>query len=969
MLLGAPMTETFAAAGTLAPTAFVATDTHELADGVKFILVKTGLSNPIATEEITTNTNKKTYATIKTGGSTTAVFEVYNFQANSMAATFQLKVNGKPFAMTVNSDAEAITAGTAANKIYTTFTVKAVDGKYELNDIEGIVVVDGTNNNKAIQTGSADAVPATLGKEYKADDLNEFNSTSTTLSFGAADVEGNVFSGLTPITLAGNNDTFEDGTYFVKGSKDDKTAFAGITSGTNAETTEAIAKKLTFVSITSAKWGLNTLTKGEGYKLEMVNGAAFFDADEPLAPKNAKFTLNEFDQLNCEGELSMTADLEIGDDDTKVMVVAVKASATDTKTYVTTINSTTSAFEEYINPQLGSNTYLAASDFLKTNAVSAYNVLFTSGEPVASGKQPYEYGRYLSVVVGSSGFELNATTPDSTNIHAPLSQWIATGFNGKYTLTLKSREGNQGLELQLKATDNAGEYTIEGGAGATSEIKNIVEEASDGTAINTLSKKTIKLVPVALTKNDGYLVLSKEEMSGAITLGFSGKSALAGEATYYLTPNAATPTAFKAALDGDATLKFTRVDDDKNVNLIENSYAYLDKDGKVMVDGKDSLYVPMYTLTYGSKPYYVKDNTLSLSDNKTQAGKYLFKEHISGKYGMAVIGSNVTNASNVADANAVSIKADDLTFEAGASLNNLKDNKFAYVSLELEDQNDYTTLEAVSRHATLENNLGAVSMQENKNGILEGILSVEPLTFWLDTADSEKTTPAFYISVGTGNNEDEVVTKAYNDEVRLFLFNPKDSATVYNEGSATISTDKKYILEGSTNLKAIFRPAALVAEDTLETVVDGELVTVVAKDADAAKGQVNGLSSFQFGIALADDDVEDEYVVKSRKNNAYLYSLNGKLGFTADKSSAMVFTLGEGDATANEAIAAEGVQVIGGQGAVTVQGAAGKVITVANILGQTIANQVAASDNVTIAAPAGIVVVAVEGDATKVVVK
>ena len=73
--------------------------------------------------------------------------------------------------------------------------------------------------------------------------------------------------------------------------------------------------------------------------------------------------------------------------------------------------------------------------------------------------------------------------------------------------------------------------------------------------------------------------------------------------------------------------------------------------------------------------------------------------------------------------------------------------------------------------------------------------------------------------------------------------------------------------------------------------------------------------------------------------------------------------------TANEAIEAAGVQVIAGKGTVTVQGAAGKVITVANILGQTIANQVAASDNVTIAAPAGIVVVAVEGEATKVVVK
>ena len=103
----------------------------------------------------------------------------------------------------------------------------------------------------------------------------------------------------------------------------------------------------------------------------------------------------------------------------------------------------------------------------------------------------------------------------------------------------------------------------------------------------------------------------------------------------------------------------------------------------------------------------------------------------------------------------------------------------------------------------------------------------------------------------------------------------------------------------------------------------------------------------------------------------YLKWMNGAIVVVPEIANADVYNLKatDEDPTANEAIAAEGVQVIGGQGAVTVQGAAGKVVTVANILGQTIANQVAASDNVTIAAPAGIVVVAVEGEATKVVVK
>ena len=99
----------------------------------------------------------------------------------------------------------------------------------------------------------------------------------------------------------------------------------------------------------------------------------------------------------------------------------------------------------------------------------------------------------------------------------------------------------------------------------------------------------------------------------------------------------------------------------------------------------------------------------------------------------------------------------------------------------------------------------------------------------------------------------------------------------------------------------------------------------------------------------------------SSDNNGEFINQGARFLFTAIDKSA--------DATANEEVAAADVTVIATQGAIIVKGAAGKVITVANVLGQTIANQVAASDNVTIAAPAGIVVVSVDGEATKVVVK
>lgn len=74
--------------------------------------------------------------------------------------------------------------------------------------------------------------------------------------------------------------------------------------------------------------------------------------------------------------------------------------------------------------------------------------------------------------------------------------------------------------------------------------------------------------------------------------------------------------------------------------------------------------------------------------------------------------------------------------------------------------------------------------------------------------------------------------------------------------------------------------------------------------------------------------------------------------------------------TANESIEASEVNVTAAAGAVIVKNAAGKKVAISNILGQTIATVVLTSDNETIAVPAGIVIVAVEGeDAVKTVVK
>lgn len=108
------------------------------------------------------------------------------------------------------------------------------------------------------------------------------------------------------------------------------------------------------------------------------------------------------------------------------------------------------------------------------------------------------------------------------------------------------------------------------------------------------------------------------------------------------------------------------------------------------------------------------------------------------------------------------------------------------------------------------------------------------------------------------------------------------------------------------------------------------------------------------------------------KNRGWLKYQNNVPVVTNDYEDAHVFTVDNTttDApTANEEISAGSVVVAGVNGAVVVKGAEGKNVIVSTILGKVVANEVVSSDNVTIAAPAGIVVVSVDGESFKVVVK
>ena len=143
---------------------------------------------------------------------------------------------------------------------------------------------------------------------------------------------------------------------------------------------------------------------------------------------------------------------------------------------------------------------------------------------------------------------------------------------------------------------------------------------------------------------------------------------------------------------------------------------------------------------------------------------------------------------------------------------------------------------------------------------------------------------------------------------------------------------------------------------TIETVYDYEL------DSDG-------------DFSTADKDDEDWKNGDGYYKRGYIKYHNGIPVVTPKASEAWVFDLeeltGEENApTANDEIAVSEVSVVAGNGTVTVKGAAGKQVVITNVLGQTIANTVLSSDNATINVPAGIIIVAVEGEAAvKAIVK
>ena len=248
---------------------------------------------------------------------------------------------------------------------------------------------------------------------------------------------------------------------------------------------------------------------------------------------------------------------------------------------------------------------------------------------------------------------------------------------------------------------------------------------------------------------------------------------------------------------------------------------------------------------------------------------------------------------------------------------------------------------------------------------LKAAYGVEDLTFWLDTAAYDNADPfKYYITRGVKATEETAAS-------RLFMYNAVDS---------TVSKLNKEYYTYGTAARVIFRTAEVFVKDTLfvptmdATAKIDTVSFAKGESADGLKHAVKaGIDNFQFSFEFA-GEAEGQYNIVCRDaknaNPSYVHNINGVLAMGA-KEDALVVAIEDAEApTANEGVEVSGVTVIAGNGNVTIAGAAGKKVVISNILGQTVANTVITSDNAAIAAPQGVVVVAVEGEkAVKAIVK
>ena len=647
------------------------------------------------------------------------------------------------------------------------------------------------------------------------------------------------------------------------------------------------------------------------------------------------------------------------------------------KNYLVTHNETGLSFET-TNSSLYDVTKLLKSE----DAPSIYTIQFASN---TYKEGYYETGKGQYLTVGVDQYGIDPLYANRFLLHSveqmkdgdPMFQFVVTAIDkDNETVTFTNRQTKHSVVVSLFENED-GTFTVYTN-NADLYVERYDYNVENGKIIfdkGSLQNAKVVLTPVTVEDKFASFV-NRADDAGLVTFELAKNIDDAPE--FYVgayrdkegnLPNISTSLIGYVDAKDLTQFELVKVDADYDDNIdkpfaVENSYVYKKGSRILTSTSKDSVAYYKYLVkafAEGSdnQNYYLKyDDTYGrfelsymYDDNAKydEWAKFIVKENVDGS--VSLILNGLDNRSCYAEVN--SDLHDKYEIDAWNTTYNYYLDTKLNVGLKtfMVEESPAISYEAIPQHVSFEAVRGGFMTKDENSDARLAITNVaaEDLTFWLDTVHSDKNIPSFYILKNGA-----------------FMYNAADSASYYfSRGNDRFNIDK-------SSAKLIFKAGELVTSDTLRTVVDGQSVLVAEKDNAPLKIK-GGLKNFQFQIIQAETG-SDEYII--RNQNVYgVYSYvclkNNYFYLNSDKDQAYRFVIEKQAApTANEGIEVSEVKVIAGNGQITIMGAAGKQVVVSNILGKVVASQTITTDNATIAVPAGIVAVAVEGEAAvKAIVK
>lgn len=566
-------------------------------------------------------------------------------------------------------------------------------------------------------------------------------------------------------------------------------------------------------------------------------------------------------------------------------------------------------------------------------------------------------GKYV-VAKGLVGATETAYQTAKGNVAVPSTQWVVSAGNAKGLYAIMNREF-AGIKYE----------------GAFTQVMDGKEKVANTYVINN---DTILLEDANCASVENLITVSGHKRA---TTGYG-----------YYDPEVLGNKKFKVA-SASPFMKdlFMQAKKDSSITLAEDeNLFYLEKVGAdkfgAEVAGVDTLYRYTYKFVTKKGEYIARNTDASgnatayvlTKDPKYTASVFYFKSWGAADTYMMIDTTGIGATPDWTKAATVSVNAQNADIYP-AALSAAKSDLFTVAELDAPSvlftmpihQNIYNNND---RLAVGKNNLAVMAQPGNDLKADADKFVNDNFTLWFDTVNYKADIDAsYFISQGIKAAGEETKAEEASAE-RLYL-------TVASQDSIDKSDDlaKLYTLDNSARL--YFRTAARHGVDTLIVNNFDEKAGVMAPDtvaagadgtkhsADATKGLLlGGINNFKFQFEVIDGT--DNYQMKSL-NGKYVVSVNGLLVAKDDSDENMIATLKAPDyATSNEGVAVSEVTVIATEGGVQIAGAAGKKVVISNILGQVVANTVLTSDNAVIAAPQGVVVVAVEGEeAVKAIVK